>query len=220
MSLEELRRSERLDLLETLRQVGPEAPTLCAQWSAADLAAHLVASERHRGLPMVVAYKLRAALPAGAVQWGMGALQRVGDRQLAKAKAEGWDRLLARLASGPPAAYRLNSVAPIRLVEEWVHHEDIRRANDMPARAAPPNLDEALWQAGLLLSSFNEFTPGRQGLLVTMPDGRSQLIGDTVRVRILGPAGEILLYLAGRTTAAKVTVTGEDEALRAMRLSI
>jgi uncharacterized protein (TIGR03085 family) len=150
----------------------------------------------------------------------MGALQRLSDRQLEQAKARGWDWLVARLAGGPLAAYRLNSVAPIRLVEEWVHHEDIRRGNDMPARAASPDHDEALWQAGLLLSSFDEFTPGRQGLLVTVPDGRSHCIGDNVRVRIDGPAGEILLYVAGRTTSAKVTVTGDDEALRAMRLSV
>jgi hypothetical protein len=90
----------------------------------------------------------------------------------------------------------------------------------MPARVNSADLDEALWQAGLLLSSFDEFTPGRNGLLVAVADGRSRLIGDTVRVRIDGRAGEILLYLAGRTTAAKVTVTGDDEALRAMRLSV
>jgi hypothetical protein len=45
-------------------------------------------------------------------------------------------------------------------------------------------------------------------------------MGHTVGVRIDGPAGEILLYLAGRTTAAKVTLTREDEALRGMRLSV
>ena len=66
MNLEELRRLERLAVLETLRHVGPEAPTLCAQWSSADLAAHLVASERYGGLPMVGAYKLRSVLPAGS----------------------------------------------------------------------------------------------------------------------------------------------------------
>ena len=150
----------------------------------------------------------------------MRALQRVGDRQLERAKARGWDWLLARLAAGPPPAYRISSIAQIRLVEEWVHHEDVRRGNNLPARVASPDLDEALWQAGLVLSSFDEFTPGREGLLVAMPDGRSHRIGDAVRVRIGGQAGEILLYLAGRTTSAKVTVAGDDEALRAMRLSV
>src|SRR6266496_3204467 len=59
MSLTQLRRQERAAACLTFRELGPEAPTLCLQWSAADLAGHLVISERYGGLPMVVAYPLR-----------------------------------------------------------------------------------------------------------------------------------------------------------------
>lgn len=38
-------RSERLALCETLRAVGPDAPTLCEGWLTRDLAAHLVLRE-------------------------------------------------------------------------------------------------------------------------------------------------------------------------------
>ncbi|MGH8880858.1 MAG: maleylpyruvate isomerase N-terminal domain-containing protein, partial [Stackebrandtia sp.] len=39
-------RTERTALLDTLRELGPEAATLCQGWSTADLAGHLAARER------------------------------------------------------------------------------------------------------------------------------------------------------------------------------
>src|SRR6202007_499940 len=39
-------RRERSALVETLRRVGPDAPTLCEGWTTRDLAAHLVVRER------------------------------------------------------------------------------------------------------------------------------------------------------------------------------
>lgn len=37
---------ERAALVESLREHGPDAPTLCEGWTARDLAAHLVVRER------------------------------------------------------------------------------------------------------------------------------------------------------------------------------
>ncbi|MBM4708683.1 maleylpyruvate isomerase family mycothiol-dependent enzyme, partial [Rhodococcus hoagii] len=39
-------RDERHALVESMRAVGPDAPTLCGDWTARDLAAHLVLRER------------------------------------------------------------------------------------------------------------------------------------------------------------------------------
>ena len=39
---------ERAALITTMRDVGPDHPTLCGQWSTRDLAAHLVVRERRR----------------------------------------------------------------------------------------------------------------------------------------------------------------------------
>ena len=35
---------ERAALVETMRAVGPDAPTLCGDWTTRDLAAHLIAT--------------------------------------------------------------------------------------------------------------------------------------------------------------------------------
>ena len=37
---------ERAALVTTMRAVGPDAPTLCGDWTTRDLAAHLVLRER------------------------------------------------------------------------------------------------------------------------------------------------------------------------------
>jgi uncharacterized protein (TIGR03085 family) len=216
MSLTELRRLERASLCQTLREVGPDAPTLCARWSAADVTAHVVASERGWGLPMVVGYGLRRVLPVEVTLRAMDSLRGLSDRQLERTKAHGWDWLLGRLVAGPPVPYRLASVAPIRLIEEWIHHEDVRRANDLALRAPSVDLNEALWQAGMVLTGFPEFLPARAGLEIVLPDGRSHRLGDPTRVRLEGEPGELLLFLAGRTSAAEVSVTGDQAVSRAI----
>jgi uncharacterized protein (TIGR03085 family) len=220
MRLTELRGQERASACATFCDVGPGAPTLCSQWSVADVAGHLVVSECYGGLPMVAAYRLRRVLPGGVREALMQRLRAVGEREIEKAKAKGWNWLLHRLEAGPPMAYRLSSVAPIRLVEEWIHHEDVRRANGMPPRPSSPELDEALWNAALVLSRFPEFLAERQGLEVVLPDGRSQRLGNTTRVRVEGTPGELLLFLAGRTAAAQVTTTGEADVIRALDTSL
>ncbi len=220
MSLTDLRGRERVAICTTLREFGPDAPTLCSQWSAADIAAHLVVSERGWGLPMVIGYGLRRVLPPAVTRRGMQSLRTVGDRQIEQAKRHGWDWLLHRLAAGPPVPYRLASVAPIRLIEEWIHHEDLRRANNLAPRTSSVEVDEALWRAGLLLTGFPEFLPGRDGLEIVLPDGRSHRLGAKTRVRLEGTPGELLLFLAGRTTAANISVDGDDDAIRALAGSL
>lgn len=52
-------RTERVELCDLLDRVGPDAPTLCAGWSAQDLAAHLWVREADPlGAPGIVAKPL------------------------------------------------------------------------------------------------------------------------------------------------------------------
>jgi uncharacterized protein (TIGR03085 family) len=210
MNLTELRGEERAALCSTLRQVGPAGPTLCAGWSSSDLAAHLVVSERYFGLPMVMAYPLRRVLPMRVRERAMASFQQVGDKQMESLKRRGWDWLLHRVEAGPPRSYRMGWVAPFRLIEEWIHHEDVRRANEMPLRSLSPEFNEALWQAALFVACLPELLPNRRGLEVEAPDGRRHRIGDATRVLVSGDPGELLLFLSGRVDAARVDVRGDE----------
>ena len=216
MDLTDIRHAERVALCQTFTEVGPEAPTLCSKWTAADLAAHVVVSERYAGVPMAIAYPLRRVVPARTRERAMASLQVVGERQIQGLKPKGWDWLLKRLAAGPPALHRRSSIAPIRLVEEWVHHEDVRRANAMPMRHPDRELSEALWEAGLFLTTLSEFAHGREGLEVRLPDGRSARVGTETRVRVDGEPGELLMFVAGRTSVARVDVMGDEAAIETL----
>lgn len=217
MNLTELRREERAALVTTLRDVGPDASTLCAGWAAADIAAHIVVSERAWGLPMVVGYGLRRVLPQSVVVRAMRRFQAVGDRQTKRTATKGWDWLLRRLAAGPPAPYRRPSIAPIRLIEEWIHHEDVRRANGHEPRPTAPAMDDALWDATLELTSLRELLPGREHVRIVRPDGRSHQVSPTTTVSVTGSPGEVLLFLAGRIDAADVKVLGAGDDIAELR---
>jgi uncharacterized protein (TIGR03085 family) len=86
---------ERAALVETMRTVGPDASTLCGDWTTRDLAAHLVVRES------------RLDATAGvAVPFFAGYTAKV-QRQVTESTE--WDELLDKIASGPPLYYRSSS---------------------------------------------------------------------------------------------------------------
>jgi uncharacterized protein (TIGR03085 family) len=150
----------------------------------------------------------------------MARAEAFGAREIQRGKRHGWERLLERLTAGPPRAYRLRSVAPIRYVEEWIHHEDVRRANGQAQRVTAEATDDVLWLSALELLRLSELLPGREAVEVVRPDGVRHQLGPSVRVSITGRPGEILLYLAGRTEFADVKVDGADADIRRLHGSL
>jgi len=110
-------RRERSALVDTLRAVGPDAPTLCEGWKTRDLAAHLVVRERRPDATLGIAVPFLADYTA-----------RVQNKV---ARSTGWDDLVELVSSGPPiySPFKvLDAVA--NLGEMFIHHEDVRRAVD------------------------------------------------------------------------------------------
>ena len=215
----ELRSRERVELVTTLRDVGPDASTLCSRWSAADIAAHLAVSEQALGLPLVVFNGIRRVVPAQVTRRVIERSQAAGERLNRRMKARGWDALLQRLANGPPRLYRYGTVAHLRLVEEWIHHEDVRRGVGQPRRTLSTDFEAALWNAGIEVARFPEFQLGRGGIELDAGHGRRLRIGDDapVRLRVAGSPGELLLFFAGRGDAADVQVDGDDDVIRSIQ---
>src|SRR5688572_26365455 len=94
--------AERAALCDTFEAVGPDAPTLCGPWDAAELAAHLVIRDR------------RPDLAPGIVIPGLAARSRRAQKEYA---AKPWPELVGLVRSGPPVW------SPIRLapVDEAVN---------------------------------------------------------------------------------------------------
>ena len=126
---------ERLGLCVLLAELGPFVPTLLEGWTANDLAAHIVLRERD--------------LIAGPCIVLPGAFQRFAERRRARlAESKDFASLVTRIRSGPPLGFfRIGWVRSVpNLNEFFIHHEDLRRANELGPRALAPVLEAALWR--------------------------------------------------------------------------
>ncbi|WP_241384305.1 TIGR03085 family metal-binding protein [Rhodococcus sp. CH91] len=196
-----LARSERHALVRTMSEVGPDAPTLCGDWSVRDLAAHLLVRERRVDtMPGIV-------VPAFA-----GHTEKVRraatDRQ--------WAHLLADLDSGPPKwspLYLLDSVA--NAAEMFVHHEDVRRAQPgWEPRALSSDDQDHLWRVARMIGR-NSYG----GCDVTVVFERAGT-GENATVRKRGPRtvvlrgepSELLLHAFGRDEV-RLETDGDESAV-------
>ncbi|MFH9422665.1 TIGR03085 family metal-binding protein [Streptomyces sp. NPDC017529] len=193
---------ERLLLADLLEGAGPDAPTLCGDWTTRDLAAHVVVRER------------RADAAGGLVLKPLaGRLERV-QREFA---AKPYDELLRLVRTGPPrfSPYALKQIdEAANTVEFFVHSEDVRRAGtDWAPREPDPVFSDVLWSR---LEKMARLL-GRKspvGLVLRRPDGRTAVAHrGTPVVTVTGEPGELLLFAFGRQTVADVQLDGDKDAV-------
>ncbi len=194
---------ERAALVDTMRTVGPEAPTLCDGWNVRDLAAHLMIRE----------YRLDAS-PGILIPFFAGHTAKV---QNDVAQHTDWDELLRKVASGPPVYSPLKLLDPVANVGEmFIHHEDVRRAQpDWEPRVLEPALANSLRRSLPMMGRMTlGKAPGRVALRTT--DGTTVLTaGRGPAVTVTGAPEELLLFSAGRL--ARVEFDGDDAAVQAVR---
>jgi uncharacterized protein (TIGR03085 family) len=136
--------------------------------------------------------------------------------RLAENREFGW--LVERIRSGPPPGFfRIGWVRSVpNLNEFFVHHEDVRRANDRgPRRTVTPALEAALWRNVCRGSRYLSRRVRGVGLEIEWAgtDQRKIVRNGEATARLSGPPGELLLYLFGRQAAAQVEMTGPAEAV-------
>jgi uncharacterized protein (TIGR03085 family) len=195
--------SERAALVDTMRAVGPDAPTLCEGWKTRDLAAHLMIRE----------YRPDAA-PGIVIPFFASHTAKV---QNEVAERTGWVELLDKVASGPPIYSPLKLLDPIANVAEmFIHHEDVRRAQPgWEPRALEPALTSMLRRNLSLMGRLTlAKVPGRVALRT--PDGKTVLVaGHGTAVTVTGAPEELLLFSVGRQ--ARVEFEGDASAVQAVR---
>ncbi|MCX2933200.1 TIGR03085 family metal-binding protein [Mycobacterium sp. CVI_P3] len=194
---------ERAALVAALREVGPDAPTLCDGWDARDLAAHLMVRE----------YRVDAA-PGILIPRFAAHTARVQDEV---AEHTGWDELVNKVAAGPPLYSPLKLVDSVANVAEmFIHHEDIRRAQP---NWAPRTLDADLTARlrrtlGMMARLTLAKMPARVQLRT--PEGETVLTaGRGPAVTVTGAPAELLLFATGRL--ARVDYDGDAQAVQAVR---
>jgi uncharacterized protein (TIGR03085 family) len=191
---------ERIALCDSFDQYGPKAPTLCEGWLTEDLAAHLLARETR---PDAAIGLVVPGPPARHLQHVMESMKR-----------RGYATLVQKLRSGPPWLHRTGPLAAANVGENWIHHEDIRRANGEAPRPADDEIDEILWTNLRVSALLNRRKLKGAALTLRAPDGRERRISTGgPQAVIVGPPGELTLFMAGRKEAADVTHEGDHVAI-------
>lgn len=211
-------RAEREALADTLLRVGPDSPTLCTGWNAADLAAHLIVREGNPAAAAGILIKPLAGYTAKA--------------QRAARDREPYEQLVARVRKGPPAwaPTRISALDEAANTSEFfVHHEDLRRGAGEGPRDIDPDLADALWQR-LRKAAKLMFRSAPIGVTLVRAETGSQprqtvvaKAANPAMVTVSGPVGELVLFAAGRKDAARVELTGDEPSvakLRGMKLGV
>jgi uncharacterized protein (TIGR03085 family) len=194
-------RDERAALADLMESLGPDAPTMCGGWTTRDLATHLVVRERRPDTA------LGAIVPALG-RWAERTRTGVRDRT-------SWEELLSQLRTGAPVWSPLGNPltdSATNLLEFFVHHEDVRRAQPgWGPRALPSTLEDALWTRLRVLGPLATRS-WAAGLTLSAPGGRTMhLRRGEPEVTVSGTPSELVLFCTGRQRVARVDLQGPDQ---------
>jgi len=200
MPVAKILQTERGALCETLDAVGPEGPTLCEGWLAADVAAHLVIFDRR---------------PDGAPGIGIGGVfGRHTLKLMERFKDRGFDWMVDKLRGGPPRVHGLWPLGAVSVFENWAHHEDVRRGAGSAPRPEDSEIDDMLWKLTGMVGRLVVRRVKGTGIEIVDGYGRRKLLSKSEpRVTVTGPTGEVALYLLGRKDAAEVALSGPPDAV-------
>ena len=196
---------ERAQLVETFLAAGPHAPTLSGAWDTHHLAAHLV---------------LRESNPVGAVKAAVpGLADGAVDTLVARSP---YEYLVEQFAAGPPALsfFRLpGNDRRLNGLEHFIHHEDVRRAQDGWARRELPTwAEDQLWTPlRFFAKGIMRHAPVPLMLARSDSDGGSVVRKGDRPVVVRGLPSELSLYVYGRSKVADVELDGDPEAVERLR---
>ena len=134
--------AERAAVAESLSAVGPLARTACGDWTAFDLAAHLVSAERLSVLTFVLrSLAVRGVSGSTASRAAYSAVARPEAVEMVMRceRRHGFETLIDRLRRPSPRLLLRPQVAPVTLFEFWMHHDDLAGPNGL-AHAVPATL--------------------------------------------------------------------------------
>jgi uncharacterized protein (TIGR03085 family) len=198
-------RRERLALADLAEQLGPDAPTLCGDWTTRELMAHLI---------------VRESSPIGAPGILLSPLSGLTERETTRISARDYADLVERVRR--PALLSTSNLPLFEglanRIEHFIHHEDIRRATPgWEARTLPKKDQDALW---LPLRTLGPALVRRAGVPVTLrrtdTGSRAVLRPGKDGVTVVGLPSEMVLFCYGRAQC-DVELTGNEDAIASLQ---
>lgn len=198
-------RRERHDLCDLALALGADAPTLCGDWDAKDLVAHLLVRENR---------------PLGAAGIVVPLLAGLTERDMARTVRRDFAVLVDKLRDPGFTPYALPGLEQLlNTVEYFVHHEDLRRAQPgwEPRELAPA--DEArLWSAIRVVGRGLVRSAGVPVQIRRSDDGATATLRrGTDPVVLTARPGEIVLFLFGRDQVHALELEGPEDRVAALR---
>jgi uncharacterized protein (TIGR03085 family) len=196
--------AERDALADTFARVGAAAPTLCGDWTALDLAAHVTSLERQAGVATFVA----RSLVARGVRLNDRAAG-LSERFVRRERRRGFETLISRLRQRSPRLLLRPSVVPVGLFEIWMHHDDVTAANQLGHEDQPGLADSLTW-----LVRYQSRSISTTAVRLVDASGREWALGHPAEdgVVVQGPVGDLVRWCAGRPVPATLSITGSDDA--------
>lgn len=196
---------ERHALVDSMIEHGPDAPTLCGQWTNRDLAAHLILRERRFDATLGILVPPLAART---------------ERVQASIARRPWSSLLDDVRSGPPVWSPLRWADAVANANEmFVHHEDVRRAHaGWEPRSLSVSRQDTLWS---FTKGFAWLGYRKSPVCVVLerPSGERITVGTRKRahgtVVLRGEPSELLLHAFGRDET-RVEAHGSPEHVSAV----
>jgi uncharacterized protein (TIGR03085 family) len=200
-----LARTERDALCDLALELGPDAPTLSGEWTVKDLVVHLLVRE---GSPAAI----------GIV---VSPLARLTDAVSQRLARRDHAELVERLREGPPI-YSPLGLGPLdktfNTLEFFVHHEDIRRAQDgWEPRPLPDRAQDVLWKM-IGVTGKGLVRSAKVGVVLERSDtGERTVLKDApARVVVRGLPAEVTLFAYGRQAQARVELEGTEADVAAL----
>ncbi|MGH3712791.1 MAG: TIGR03085 family metal-binding protein [Micromonosporaceae bacterium] len=198
--------TERSELAALMAQVGPDAPTLCGDWTTADLAAHLVVRDRR---PDSGPGLLVSALAGWTESVRKAALT-----------SDSYAELVDKVAHPPWWSPISNPVVheTANLMEYFIHHEDVRRAQpDWEPRELPAEMERHLWTRLGVLKAMLRRTPATVTLVAPRHGELTTGRGGDAQVTLTGTPSELVIFCSGRQQVARVEIEGPDKIVERLR---
>lgn len=200
-----LAREERLALVETMRAVGPDAPTLCGTWTTRDLAAHLI---------------LRESRPdaAAGIFFGPPAYRARSARIQNEIASQDWEKSLKQIAAGPPWYSPFKPIdAQVNLNEMFIHHEDVLRAQPgWKPRELSAQLAAGLRRPLKLMGKRLVANSPAEVTLVTRDGVPVFTAGTGSPVTVTGDIADLALFAFGREQI-QVEYSGDPDAIELVK---
>lgn len=202
--------SERRRLGRTALEAGPDAPTLCGDWTVHDLLVHLVVREGD----LLAMPGIAVAPLSFLTDWAMG-------RRAGTPLAD----LVERLRTPPIwSPFRLPGVDRLgNTLELLVHHEDIRRARPgWEPRELDPREQREVWRT-LGTAAKALVRPAGVPVRITWPGtdpdwGRVRTLrGGADPVTVGGDPVELAMFLFGRSEHRGLTFDGPADKVDTLR---